>query len=254
VETIVIKYRKLFQVEVLLHHLLDEAGTLFDDLEPLAKVRKLGGYDLRQWMGIEPTTACREALAGQGWVFKTTPTGFLVVASANVDGPAKPANPPSETLVLDFEMAVNDGSFGKSVALPVPGKLDGQRAVYLFDNRDASIDGASFPDLALVPLTFSLTTEYQPGDIVRSAGKRFFAKTKNLGISTSDGTRWQEITENFGYANAAQLSAGGTLPVSAGAFGLIRLHFSSGLADFGLLDNGNLRSPVFKIRLKKMAA
>lgn len=251
-----IKYRKLFQVEVLLHHLLDEAGTLFDNLTASAKIRKLGRYDLRRWVDIQPTTATLEALRGHGWVFKITPTGFLIVASANVVSPvvSKPQNPPSENLVLDFEMVANDGSFGQFSAFPLPGKLSGQRAVYLFDNRDASIDGASFPDLALTPLTFSLTTEYQPGDIVRNAGKRFFAKTKNLGISTGNAARWQEITESLGYVNAAQLSPGDTLPVSAGAFGLIRVHFSNGLADFGLLENGNLKSPVFKIRLKKMAA
>lgn len=253
-ETIRIRYKKLFQVEILLHHLLDSKTQLFDNLNPADRLKKLGRYDLRHWMEIEPTVVCRTSLAGHGWVFKHSQTGFLVAASAEAvsDTVFKPENAPKASLALDFEVKVNDPAFGSFSALPLPGKLGGGRAFYLFDNKNAHDDGTAFPNLTVKPPLFSLSAEYLQADIVRNLGKRFQAKTKNLGVSTTDTTRWAEITESLDYANGAQKVIPDAVPASGNAFGVIRIHCPEGLGSFSLLNNGNLTSPVFKIRLKKL--
>lgn len=256
-DTITIKYKKLVQVELLLHHLLNEGNTLFDNLTAAQKIKKLSRYDIGQWIEIVPTPSSILAMNALGWVFKKSTTGFLIASAAAAAGGglSKPSNPPSKTLKLDFELVAVNTGFSQFSALPLPGKISNQRAYYLFDNVATSSDGTvSFPDLALRPPAFNIATTYEPGAIVRNAGKRFVARVKNLGINTTDAGRWQEILESQPYANSAQLAAAGTLPVGDRAFGMIRLHCADGLGSFGLFDGENLRSPVFKIRLRKMVA
>lgn len=253
-ETIRIRYKKLFQVDILLHHLLDSKTQLFDNLTPAERQKKLDRYDLSQWVTIEPTASCRTSLAGLGWVFKLSRTGFAVAASVEAVSSSvfKPKNAPGAALKLDFEVTVSDPAFTGFSALPVPGKLDGGSAFYLFDNKNAHSDGTAFPSLAVKPPVFSLTTEYLQGEIVRNQSKRFQAKTKNLGVSTTDTARWAEITESLDYANGAQKIAPENVTASGDAFGLIRIHCQEGLSSFSLFNSGNLTNPVFKIRLKKL--
>lgn len=253
-ETQIIRYRKLFQVEVLLHHLLDEGVVLFDDLSDAAKLRKLGRYQISQWMEFVPGDATAAAMAGLGWVFKPTSTGFLVVASADPETNS-PMTLPAPDLKLDFEMVLHKAGFSEFSAFPLPGKLEGKRALYVFDTAATNAgNAAAFPTIAMVPPGFSNSVVYEPGQIVRSGSNRFVSKQKTMGNATSSNEHWVRIGEGLPYANSAHLARRDDFPVSDRAFGLIRVDCAPNLGDFGLFQGSNLRSPVYKIRLRKKAA
>lgn len=251
-ETITVRYRKLFQVEVLLHHLLDQGEALFDDLSNEVKLRKLGRYQLGQWMEIKPTEATKLAMSGLGWTFKHSATGFLLAASASSPESNTPKVAPQADLKLDFEMVANNAGFAAFSAFPLPGNLNGNRAFYLFDN--AATHGASadaYPALALAPPVYNNSSTYEAGSMVSSGGNRFVAKKKTKGNAPVAGAHWAGVPEAVRYANGAHLKARTSFPISENAFGIVRIHCSNGLGDFGLFDGSDFRSPIFKIRLRK---
>jgi hypothetical protein len=247
-ETLTVKYGKLFQVEVLLHYLLDDGATLFDNLSDALKIRKLGRYRLARWMEVRPTEATKSAMKGHGWNFRQTPTGFLVATATTGPNNDRPALVPAPSLRLDFELVANSAGFAEFSALPLPGKLNGERAVYVFDNSLATVPS---PDLALPPPAFSNAAAYGPGDMVQSGGNRFVAKQKTQGNPAVAGPNWEAVTEPLPYANAAQLAPRNGLGLGDAAFALVRIHCAAGLGNFGLFNGQALRSPTFKIRLRK---
>ncbi len=250
-ETVMVKYAMLFKLDVWLHHLLDLDGTLYDDLTPNVKVLQLGKYRLGEWMDIKPTETTKAAMAGLGWSFKVTSTGFLVVAAADSDDASKIAILPPENLVLEFEMVANKADFGQFSAFPLPGKINGQRAFYVFDSAATIIENATaYPTLALRPPAFSNVETYVPGTMVRNGNARFVAKVKTTGVATSNTNNWLPVTESLPYASASQLDSGEELSISPNAFGLVRIHCGSSFGNFNLLNGQNLLTKEFKIRLR----
>jgi hypothetical protein len=251
-ETLTLRYRKLFQVEVLLHYLLDTGNTLFDNLSSEEKLRKLGRYQIGQWMDIKPTPATKEAMNGLGWVFKPTQTGFLAVANAATPTSNQPKTPPPAGLKLDFELVANNAEFGSFSAFLLPGKIAGKRAFYLFDNAITNGSNAgAFPNLALAPPNYQNTTTYPAGSMVSQGGQRFMAKKTTLGNAPVVGEHWALVAEPTQYANGAHLHDGDGLALSDRAFGLVRIHCGGGLGNFGLFNGQNFQSPTFKIRLRR---
>jgi len=250
-ETVTVKFAKLFKVEVWLHHLLDKDATLFDNLPDATKILQLGKYDLGKWMEITPTATTTTILKGLDWVFKPTATGFVVAANLAADNPTRPANPPNPNHVLEFEMVANNAGFGQFSAFPLPGKKEGERACYVFDNAATSSDNATaFPNLALRPPVFSQASTFDPGTIVRNGANRFVAKQKTTGVPTSNTANWAAIQEAVPYANTAQLATSESLKIRQGAFGLIRIHCAAGLGNFGLFNGQDFQNPNFIIRLR----
>ncbi len=232
----------------MLHYLLDAGNTLFDNLAAGVKVKKLGRYRIGQWMDIKPTSATEQAMGGLGWVFKPTTTGFLIATAASGPNNDRPATPPPATQKLEFELVANNAEFGQFSAFPLPGKLNGERALYIFDNSLATVP---FPDLTVPPLAYDNAVTYELGSIVTNGGSRFVAKGKTLGNAAVAGAHWAQITEPLPYANAAQITSRVGLPVRDGAFGLVRISCANGLGNFGLFNGQTLRSPTFKIRLRR---
>lgn len=254
-DTISVKYAKLFKLDIFIHHYLDKNGLFFDSLPPATKLLQLGKYRLGDWMEITPTDATKRAMAGLGWNFKPTATGFLVSTATLPGNAARAAVPPSPNLVLEFEMVANRPDFGQFSAFPLPGKIAGKRARYLFDTSvTSSENAASFPTLALLPPAFSNAITYGPGEMVRSGNNRFVAKKKTQGVATSNNQNWLPVTEPFSFANSSQLISAEGLDIRPSAFGLIRIHCGGSVGNFSLFNGKDLASPNFNIRLRNHPA
>lgn len=252
-ETISVKLMLLFKVDILLHRLLDTSNIMYDDLPDADKIKRLGQYDVRTWIDIVPNKATQKTLSGLGCTFKPTATGFLVTARAHPDNPTRPIVTPRADQMLEFEMKANNPGFGQFSAFPLPGKIDGQRAIYLFDNTVVNSDNpGAFPNLSLNPPVFSLTEDYGAGAIVSNGDNRFVAIRQSKGMATSNTTYWRPIPEAIPYANEAHLSVNESQEHSPDAFGLLRVHCGPAAGAFRLFDGQEFRSPVFNLRLRSL--
>lgn len=100
-ETIVSTYRSLFQLVILHHYWLDDGSTV-TGLDP-AGVATRPGYDVRDWMAIEPLPSTQERLRGLRARFATNTLGGVVVIPAAVTVPA--------TAVFEFALRPRDPAF-----------------------------------------------------------------------------------------------------------------------------------------------
>src|SRR5258705_2721459 len=102
-------YRTLFEVRLLHHFFLNRADLLYDNMDSNNKSRALNGYDVRDFVAIEPTSACAQELGNYHLVYKNTSSG-LIVGTRATQNPVKwfPSLPFQNDLRFAFRLRFDD--------------------------------------------------------------------------------------------------------------------------------------------------
>ena len=157
-----ISYKILFEVKILHHYFLNKINDVFDNMTPSGKAEALRGYDVRDFISIEPTGTTAATLSKQHCIYRNTPTGLIVGLQATKSGSKFfPAIPLSDDLRFTFRLRFIDTYFTNYTALPL--LKDGDSCYYL-QNRKAN-SAKRFPFLAQFPAEFAVGT-YSAGDVI----------------------------------------------------------------------------------------
>ena len=157
-----ISYKILFEVKILHHYFLNKINDVFDNMTPSGKAEALRGYDVRDFISIEPTGTTAATLSKQHCIYRNTPTGLIVGLQATKSGSKFfPAIPLSDDLRFTFRLRFIDTYFTNYTALPL--LKDGDSCYYL-QNRKAN-SAKRFPFLAQFPAEFEVGT-YSAGDVI----------------------------------------------------------------------------------------
>ena len=185
-----LSYKTLFEVRLLHHFFLDRASDLFDNMDLAGKSRALKGYDVREFINIEPTAACAKVLRKYHFIYKNTPLGLIVGTRANFTGGKYfPALGLDDTLQFTFKVSFGDIFFSNYTALPL---LQTKDAVYFFQNISTA-SPKKFPYLAqFAPIDTGDT--YSAGELLGNAAtnptKLFMAN--KLTVAAPPGADWTE--------------------------------------------------------------
>lgn len=185
-----LSYRTLFEVRLLHHFFLDKAGDLFDNMDLAGKSRALKGYDVREFISIEPTAACAKVLRKYRFIYKNTPFGLIVGTRADFNaGKYFAAVKPDDTVQFTFKLSFTDLFFSNYTALPL---IQAKDTVYFFQNFTTEAP-KRFPFLAqFAPVDTGIT--YSAGEILGNAAtdpaKLFMAN--KLTTAAPPGADWAE--------------------------------------------------------------
>ena len=160
-----LSYKTLFEVRLLHHFFLDRASELFDNMDLSGKTRSLKGYDVREFISIEPTAACARVLSKYHFIYKNTPLGLIIGTRANLNaGKYFPALELDDTLQFTFKVSFSDIFFSNYTAVPL---LQTKDAVYFFQNFTTA-SPKKFPYLSqFAPIDTGDT--YSAGEILGDA-------------------------------------------------------------------------------------
>jgi len=156
-------YKTLFEVKLLHHYFLNKAGDLFDNMSDADKSAVLRGYDVREFISIEPTADCARILSRYHLIYKNTPSGLIVGTRANQSaGKFFPAFAVEDNLRFTFKVYFTDTFFSNYTALPL---AKDRSAVYYFQNRKTN-SPKKFPHLTQFAAAFAGGETYSSGEIV----------------------------------------------------------------------------------------
>ncbi|MBN8674264.1 MAG: hypothetical protein J0L56_09025 [Chitinophagales bacterium] len=182
-------YRTLFEVKILHHYFLNK-GTLLFDLMDINKEKKevLKKYDIRNFLHIEPTEACKRILKQYRCIFKLTPTGFLIGLRAEKTAPDKykPVFKPEDTSRFSFLVYFTDTFFINYTALPMQrqisdltGHISPVNTIFYCQNLTGG-SPKKYPYLSKIAATFQNGQTASAGDIIadndNTATRLFIAK------------------------------------------------------------------------------
>ena len=238
-----LSYKTLFEVRMLHHFFLDRASDLFDNMDLAGKSRALKGYDVRDFISIEPTAACARILNKYHFIYKNTSLGLIVGTKANFNaGKYFPTPALDDTLQFTFKISFSDIFFSNYTALPL---LQTKDEVYFFQNFTTA-SAKKFPYLAqFAPIDTGDT--YSAGELLGNAAvnpSKLFMANK-LTATAPPGADWMEDTLVAGkplqYATRNDL-----LPVYADA-----IRYNTGVAGLNLsvsISNrqGEIINPPFE--------
>lgn len=109
-ELVTLSTKRLFEIRLLHHYWLDDAGTVFDRISDQAKRNaRLQAYDMGAVLAIAPTASTAAKLGGLGCLFRETALGCVVLA------PAGAVIAPDT--VFEFIATVTRGAFFNYTAL-----------------------------------------------------------------------------------------------------------------------------------------
>ena len=156
-------YKTLFEVKLLHHYFLNKAGDLFDNMTAAEKSIVLKGYDLRDFISIEPTADCARVLSRYHLIYKNTPSGLIVGTRANQNaGKFFPAFSVEDSLRFTFKVYFEDTFFSNYTALPLS---KDRAAMYYFQNRKTN-SLKKFPHLTQFAAAFTGGETYSSGEIL----------------------------------------------------------------------------------------
>lgn len=156
-------YKTLFEVKLLHHYFLNKAGDLFDNMSDADKSIALKGYDVRDFISIEPTAECARVLNRYHLIYKNTPSGLIVGTRATQNaGKSFPAFAVEDGLRFTFKVYFDDIFFSNYTALPLS---KNRSAMYYFQNRKTN-SPKKFPHLTQFAAAFTGGETYSSGEIL----------------------------------------------------------------------------------------
>jgi len=156
-----ITYKPLFTVNILHKYYLNNGMQEYSSMSDDEKRHRMGHYDLSRFADIIPTSATRLKLIGQGFVFKTVKTGFVVWCETDPENADKPLISVDDDLSFTFLLKIKDAAFFNYTDLP----FDTAKKLYLFSNKKPFGVTGAFPvinpvnSFTAVDKTYCLTDE-----------------------------------------------------------------------------------------------
>ncbi len=211
----IIAYRRLVEVRLLHeYYLISPQQPGFYDmttaqlrLDALKNSIRRNRYRLSQDLQIEPTEATQAVLAGLGWRFVPTLTGFvLAVPTKTVQQGAstvvKPKIEPFPNTQLYFQVSARNRLFNNFTALPL--RKPDLPAIHYFTNRPEAVhftnpndSNDTFFTLSLPHAAFDQTQNYEMGEVADHGG----GQLKEYTAHADPNETWRAIG-GIGFVNA----------------------------------------------------
>ncbi len=189
-----ITYKTLFEVKILHHFFLNKADAatntekVFDNMTLADKTEALRGYDVRNFLRIEPTPFTLELLSKHRCIYRNTPTGLLVGLQSKISGAQfLPEFSLANDLHFSFTIHFDDAYFSNYTALPL---VKENNYCYFLQNRKTD-SNKRFPFLTQFPSAFAAGT-FSAGDIIsdNAANPAQLFMANKLTSSAAPGADW----------------------------------------------------------------
>lgn len=187
-----ISYQPFFTLDILHGYFLDQGGRPFDTLDQAGKAAALNGYQVSDFMSIQPSAETVKLMKDHHMIARQTSRGLTVGISAVENGGLKPKLVPSNSLKLTFHLFLKDPLFFNYTNL----RLDDQQGkVYYFSNQANNYKGSTAHlTKAILKNTFS---EYFAGDLrvntnSNTPGRLYEAIEHIPAANSFVGNQWRE--------------------------------------------------------------
>lgn len=206
-----IRYRPLFQVDLLHDYFLSRGRAVFETQEEATRNAMTGAYSVGSYLEIFPDGPTLDRLGGHKMIFRTTGMGFLVAVQTDASVADRPAIPPAADFNLSFVLRIKDARFANYTELGPAS--DG---LYRFGN-DANNAVAGVRHLSLPVRAFDASRRYVAGETyARTAGIGFdlFRALRDTGPSIAPAVGdWERIPQDTW--NPGTVYARGAIVLSA---------------------------------------
>jgi hypothetical protein len=190
----ILTYKTLFEVKILHHFFLNKADAatntekVFDNMTLADKTEVLRGYDVRNFIRIEPTATTAALLRKHRCIYKNTPTGILVGLQSKTSGAQSfPDFSFADDLHFTFALHFDDAYFTNYTALPL---VRENSFCYFLQNRKSGSD-KKYPSLTQFPNAFAAGT-FSSGDIIsdNAANPTQLFMANKLTTAAAPGADW----------------------------------------------------------------
>jgi hypothetical protein len=138
--TFSVRYKPLFEVQVLHNYFLNKGTQLFAAMNQADKQKQLALYNLLQFMRVEPARETMTKLNGYGLVFKTDAIGFRVWCKVENDG-VTPVIQIEDNTCFTFLLKIADRRFYNFTSL----KMENAGKLYYLSNQKPTGAPPAFP-------------------------------------------------------------------------------------------------------------
>lgn len=139
--TFSIKYKPLFQVNILHQFFLNKGTEEYLAMSAAEKEKQLISYSISNFITVLPSAKSCQKLIGQNMVFKTSNSGFTVWIKVSESNESIPFIPISDTLELTFLLKLKNHTFFNFSEL----KFESADKLFFFSNKRLSVESETFP-------------------------------------------------------------------------------------------------------------
>lgn len=139
--TFSIKYKPLFQVNILHAFFLNKGMSEYVSMDIEEKSNTLDSYDISEILQIVPTQKTAQVLNGHNLIFKATNTGFTIWSKVTGDQNDIPFIQLDGSLEFTFSIIISDEKFYNYTHLI----MENENKLYYFSNRRLEGESGTFP-------------------------------------------------------------------------------------------------------------
>ncbi len=212
--TFLVKYKPLVQVNILHQYFLNKGTVKYANMSKAEKEKQLIGYDVSNFLTLQPTAKTRQKLNGHKMVSKIFKSGFTVWTRISESDDSLPFIAIDDSLELTFLLKLNTSTFFNFSDF----EFETADKLFFFSNQQLSSEAGNFPLIKKAGTNQSVSANYVLSDL--SA----LAELKEL-----------------------------TLDEKKNLFGIVRVHMKGKTNGLNVLtSNHKIRSPfqVFELNFK----
>lgn len=181
--TFSIKYRPLFQVNILHQFFLNKGTENYFALSEAEKEKRLISYNISNLLTILPSTKSHQKLAGQNMIFKVSNYGFTIMVKVSESNESVPFVPISEDLEFTFLLKLLNNTFFNFSDL----QFENADKLFFFSNKRANTEPGIFPlikkagSTTIINDNYALSTagiEQELEQLTRSENRNLFGAVK----------------------------------------------------------------------------
>ena len=154
--TFSIKYKPLFQVNILHQFFLNNGTENYFTLSEAEKEKKLISYNISNLFIILPSTKSHQQLAGQNMIFKLSNFGFTIMVKVSESNESVPFIPISEDLEFTFLLKLLNNTFFNFSDL----QFENADKLFFFSNKRAGTEPGTFPLIKKAGSTATINDNY----------------------------------------------------------------------------------------------